>query len=402
MNESGKMYKAFYGFRQKPFLLAPDPEGLFLSPTYKRALTYLEYGFLESASIILLTGEVGTGKTTLINHVRRRNADHLQTVLITNTNVTPDELLELILRGFGIEEQPASKPQALEMLRHHFARLDDENRNGLLIIDDAQNLSIDALEEIRMLFSLEKEPHAGLQVFLVGQPELRERLLAPQLTSLAQRVGVNYHLPPLAPKEVAEYIEHRVLHVGGSKGLFNPKALSKITAATGGIPRSINQLCDAALVFGYGYNQKTIGATIIQQVIADRGGFGLVDSSNAARNPLGTTSNRSPSASSDDFQAMDERLQALERSIVKLTSHLGKTASPAPANASAEMKNRLMLMKQQLAKEKLKRTELVKELTALRNQLAEFEAEGAPQEPLSTEKRFRKVPGEAQIHRFKL
>lgn len=398
------MYKAFYGFRQKPFLLTPDPEGLFLSPTYKRALTYLEYGFLESASIILLTGEVGTGKTTLINHVRRRNADHLQTVLITNTNVTPDELLELILRGFGIEEQPASKPQALEMLRHHFARLDDESRNGLLIIDDAQNLSIDALEEIRMLFSLEKEPHAGLQVFLVGQPELRERLLAPQLTSLAQRVGVNYHLPPLAPKEVAEYIEHRVQHVGGSKGLFNPKALSKITAATGGIPRSINQLCDAALVFGYGYNQKTIGATIIQQVIADRGGFGLVDAAKPASPHLNPSSNRPSAASSDDFQAMDGRLQALERSIVKLTSHLGKDASPAPASADAstEMNNRLMLMKQQLAKEKRKRAELTKELSALRSQLAECQPQTVPQEPRSTEKRFRKVSGEAQIHRFKL
>lgn len=392
------MYKAFYGFNQKPFLLTPNPEGLFLSPTYKRALTYLEYGFLESASIILLTGEVGTGKTTLINHVRRRNADHLQTVLITNTNITPEELLELMLQGFGIEERPASKPQALEMLRRHFADFGHGSRNGLLIIDDAQILSIEALEEIRMLFSLEEEPHSGLQIFLVGQPELRERLQEPQLTSLAQRVGVNYHLPPLDHKEVVEYIDHRVQHVGGPKGLFNQKALAKIAVVSGGIPRTINQLCDAALAYGYGYNQKTIGVTVIQQVITDRSGFGLVGALKKPSEPISAHSN----AAANGLQELSERIQTLERSVVNLVSHLNEKTPPVKNIDTAELKSRLVSMKKQLANEKRKRATLAKEIITLKNYLSKLETADRPPASNAATEAFPETTGNAQIHRFKL
>lgn len=396
------MYKAFYGLNDKPFRLTPDPEGLFLSPTYKRALTYLEYGFLESASIILLTGEVGTGKTTLVNHVRRRNVDHLQTALISNTNVTPEELLELMLQGFGIEDRPASKPQALEMLRRHFATFGRSDHNGLLIIDDAQNLSIKALEEIRMLFSLEEEPHSGLQVFLVGQPELRDRLQAPQLTSLAQRVGVNYHLPPLDPKEVVDYIEHRIQHVGGPKGLFDKKALAKIAVVTGGIPRTINQLCEAALVYGYGYNQEHIGATIIQQVITDRSGFGL-----GGRAKKQTAASASPSEgatpSGNHLEAFNDRLQTLERSVVKLTAHLSGQVPPSNKSEGAGLQAKFTRAKQMLAKEQRLRIALAKEIKQLKQQLNELEMnppvmaieqEGDDAEEAALEG--------AQIHRFKL
>lgn len=393
------MYKAFYGLNDKPFRLTPDPEGLFLSPTYKRALTYLEYGFLESASIILLTGEVGTGKTTLVNHVRRRNVDHLQTALISNTNVTPEELLELMLQGFGIEDRPASKPQALEMLRRHFATFGHSDQNGLLIIDDAQNLSIKALEEIRMLFSLEEEPHhSGLQVFLVGQPELRDRLQVPQLTSLAQRVGVNYHLPPLDPKEVVDYIEHRIQHMGGPKGLFDKKALAKIAVATGGIPRTINQLCEAALVYGYGYNQDHIGATIIQQVITDRSGFGLGGRANKqTAAPASPSESASPSA--NHLEALNDRLQTLERSVVKLTAHLGGQASPSNKSEEASLQAKFTRVKQMLAKEQRLRIALAKEIKQLKLQLNEVEA--LPSE-LETDNAEDAASKGAQIHRFKL
>jgi type II secretory pathway predicted ATPase ExeA len=355
------MYKAYYGFNQKPFLLTPNPECLFPSPSHKRALTYLEYGFMEAASIIVLTGEVGTGKTTLVNHVRCSYTDKFQTALITNTNVTPDELLELMLQAFGIDAHPTSKPQRLGLLRAYFSELDQRGCKGLLIIDDAQNLSTACLEEIRMLFSLEAQPHTGLQVFLVGQAELRERLQAPQLISLTQRVGVNFHLAPLGPTEVAEYIVYRIKKAGGSRQLFDAEALAAIAVASGGIPRAINQLCDAALVYGYGYNRKIIDAAIIKQVIADRGGFGL--SSGKQREPI-----KAGPAGHDESetQTFSERISALETSVVALTAQLSGDAHGKALRRSTELERQLIVARRQLAQEHRRRMALQKEVEALK------------------------------------
>jgi type II secretory pathway predicted ATPase ExeA len=356
------MYNDYYGFRHKPFQLTPDPGRIFLSPSHKKALTYLEYGFMESASIIVLTGEIGTGKTTLVRHIQQEYADKFQTTLITNTNVTPDELLELMLLGFGIEERPTSKPQRLERLRSYFSELDTAGRKALLIIDDAQNLSTAALEEIRMLFSLEDKPHTGLQVFLVGQAELRARLQAPELMSLAQRVGVNFHLAPLETREVAEYILYRIQEAGGSKKLFDARALARIAMASGGIPRAINQLCDAALVYGYGYGQKTIGQLIINHVIADRSGFGLVADKKSPPPPSSTAPT--------ELQALSERVLALEASVAALTAQMGEKDRGASLPKTADLERQLIGARRHLAMEKNKRIALQKKIKALKQLMA--------------------------------
>jgi general secretion pathway protein A len=361
------MYNAFYGFSEKPFQLRPDPKRLFMSPSHKKALTYLEYGFMEAISIILLTGEVGTGKTTLLKHIRRRYGDILRTAFITNTNITPTELLEMILGEFGLEQRPLGKPQSLELLRQYFKELAKSEQKALLIIDDAQNLSIEALEEIRMLFSLEEEPHTGLQVLLVGQSELREKLQSPKLLSLAQRVGVNYHLSPLEPQEVIDYIDHRIRKVGGSNNLFERKALARVAIASGGIPRAINQLCNAALVYGYGYNLKKINLAVIEKVITERGGFGLASEKKGTNLQKNSDAPMPPEKSRnrktlDKFQ---ERIQVLERSVVALTAKMGKQV-PDENLANAELKRRLSFAKKRLAEERFKRIELSDELRALK------------------------------------
>jgi general secretion pathway protein A len=361
------MYNDFYGFSEKPFQLRPDPKHLYLSPSHKKALTYLEYGFMEAISIILLTGEVGTGKTTLLSHIRRRYRDILNTAFITNTNITPAELLEMILREFGLEQQPLGKPQSLELLRQYFRELAKSERKALLIIDDAQNLSIEALEEIRMLFSLEEEPHTGLQVLLVGQSELREKLQSPKLLSLAQRVGVNYHLSPLEPQEVVDYIDHRIQKVGGPKNLFDRKALARVAIASGGIPRAINQLCDAALVYGYGYNLKRINLAVIEKVITERSGFGLTAEQRGANIPKSADVSvpAEISQNKNTLEVFQERIQALERSLVALTARMGKKV-PDENLDNAELKRRLTFTKKRLAEERFKRIELSDELKALK------------------------------------
>jgi general secretion pathway protein A len=380
------MYNEFYGFSEKPFLLRPDPNYLFLSPSHKKALTYLEYGFMEAISIVLLTGEVGTGKTTLLSHIRRRYGDILKTAFISNTNITPTELLELILREFGIEQRSQGKPQCLELLRQYFNDLDKSDKKALLIVDDAQNLSIEALEEIRMLFSLEEEPHTGLQVLLVGQSELREKLQSPKLLSLAQRVGVNFHLPPLEPQEVIDYIDHRIQKVGGPRNLFDRKALARIAIAAGGIPRAINQLCDAALVYGYGYNQKNIGVPIIEKVIAERSGFGLAPGKD--KNPLSSAETMtSPTASLNQstLQTLQDRIQALERGIVALTAGMGKIGDEkASDDSTIELKRRLTFTKKRLAEERFRRLELADEIKALKRVFESAKTEEEIQTPTTT------------------
>ncbi|MDJ0784826.1 MAG: AAA family ATPase [Desulfosarcinaceae bacterium] len=322
--------------------------------------------------MILLTGEVGTGKTTLISHIRRHYIDGIHTAVITNTNVTPEELLELMLQSFGIEDSPPNKPQKLERLRQYFGGLERAGEKGLLIIDDAQNLSDESLEEIRMLFSLQEKPHSGLQIFLVGQSELREKLQSPKLTSLAQRVGVNFHLPPLEPREVVEYIEHRIHKVGGKRGLFDKKALARIAVASGGIPRAINQLCDAALVYGYGYNKETIDAAIVQQVISERSGFGLVTAEDfVSRRKSGHgAKTTSPSTATQETNPIIERIHNLERSVVALTAELGEKERREPMSDAAETERKMVALRQQLNAEVNKRKMLEEEVGALKHQLA--------------------------------
>lgn len=269
------MYENFYELKEKLFQITPNPDYLYLSPIHENALTYLEYGLMENVGFILLTGEVGAGKTTLVRHLIRQFESEKEIAIIFNTNVTPDELLCLILKSFDLEPVDGSKTKNLDILQHFLIDRYSKNKQVLLIIDEAQNLSDEVLEEIRMFSNLQSDEQNLIQIMLVGQPELKYRLKQHGHTPLSQRMAVNFFLTGLTDKETRSYISHRLKKAGGNPDIFSAEAVDMIYRASQGIPRTINLLCDAALVYGFGYELKTIEAPVIEQVIRDKGEIGI-------------------------------------------------------------------------------------------------------------------------------
>lgn len=269
------MYENFYGLKEKPFQIVPNPSYLYMSPIHENALTYLEYGLMENVGFILLTGKVGTGKTTLLRHIMNQFEKEKEIAVIFNTDVTTDELVYLILQAFELEPKQGSKTRNLEIFYQFLIKKYAENKQVLLIIDEAQNLSDEALEGVRMLSNLQSDDQNLIQIMLVGQPELKARLQQPGHKPFAQRIAVNFFLSGLDDDETKSYIAYRLKKAGGSVDIFDPEAIDMIFRASGGIPRTINLLCDAALVYGFGYELETIVAPVIEQVILDKGGMGI-------------------------------------------------------------------------------------------------------------------------------
>jgi general secretion pathway protein A len=262
------MYERFYQLRERPFALSPDPEYLYPSRVHREALDYLRYGLESQAGFIVITGEIGSGKTTLLQTLLR-NLDNQTTVgRIVNTMLDPRELLESIMIDFGLDPAGRSKPLMVRELSQYLVDQRLAGRLVLLVIDEAQNLGLGALEELRMLSNLETEKSKLLQVVLVGQPNLRETLAAPQLEQLRQRITVSYHLPPLDAEETFNYINHRLAHAAlGAPLIFPRQATDLIHARSGGVPRIINVICDAALVFGYAEERRAFDARVILDVL---------------------------------------------------------------------------------------------------------------------------------------
>jgi len=246
-----------------------------MSSVHESAVTYLEYGLMENVGFILLTGEVGTGKTTLVRHIMDQFESQKDIAVIFNTNVSADELICLILQSFELESEQGSKTQNIDVLYQFLIQKYAQNRPVLLIIDEAQNLSDEAIEEVRMLSNLQSDDQSLIQIMLVGQPELKDRLLKPGHGAFAQRIAVNFFLSGLTEKETESYIFYRLNKAGGTPNIFSSEAIEMIFQASKGIPRTINLLCDAALVYGFGYEFETIDAPVIEQVIKDKGGMGL-------------------------------------------------------------------------------------------------------------------------------
>ena len=269
------MYENFYGFKEKPFQITPNPSYLYMSPLHENALTYLEYGLMENVGFILLTGKVGTGKTTLVRHIMDQFETEKEIAVIFNTNVTTDELICLVLQTFDLVPEVGNKSKNLEYFYQFLIKKYAENKHVLLIIDEAQNLSNEALEEVRMLSNLQSDEQNLIQIMMVGQPELRDRLKQPGHNPFAQRIAANFFLSELNHKETKAYITYRLGKAGGRPDIFNQEAEDMIYKASGGIPRSINLLCDSALVYGFGYELETINASVIEQVIKDKGGMGI-------------------------------------------------------------------------------------------------------------------------------
>jgi general secretion pathway protein A len=262
------MYNQFYGFKEKPFEINPDPDFLFLSESHREALSHLIYATKERKGFTVITGEVGTGKTTLARAFLSRLDGQVKTAYIFNPNLTSIDFLRYICEDLGIKGEKLSKGQYIaqlqEFLLDHYRR----NEQVILIVDEAQNLPPALLEEVRLLTNLETSKNKLLQVILIGQPELNNVLNSHKFRQLKQRVSLRYHLQILNEEETHKYIESRLINAGAADThLFTARALGKIYGYAKGIPRLINIACDNALLTGYTAGQKVVGSRIIQEVI---------------------------------------------------------------------------------------------------------------------------------------
>jgi general secretion pathway protein A len=269
------MYEKFYSLKEKPFQITPNPKYLYMSPVHENALTYLEYGLMENVGFILLTGDIGTGKTTLVRYLLDQFGSEKEIAVIFNTNITADELLCLILQSFDLKPEEGKKTKNIEKFHEFLIDRYSKNKQVLLIIDEAQNLSDEVLEEVRMFSNLQSDDQNLIQIMLVGQPELKNRLQQPGHNPFAQRIAVNFFLSGLTDKETQSYIVYRLEKAGGNPDIFSPEAVDMICRVSRGIPRTINLLCDTALVYGFGYELETIDVPVIEQVVRDKGGMGI-------------------------------------------------------------------------------------------------------------------------------
>ena len=269
------MYESYYGLREKPFSILPDPDLIYWGQTHRLAFAMLEFGVLNNAGFTVITGEIGSGKTTLVRHLLRKIDPHSTNVgLISSTPQGRTELLQWILMSL---DQPfeGTQPALLKQF-HDFIRPQSENgRRTILIVDEAQNLDSDTLEALRMLSNINVDKQQLLQLILIGQPQLRSILCSPQLIQFAQRVASDFHLKALAPAEVEQYINFRLRAVGARERLFSNDAIALIGEASRGVPRIINILCDTALVYGFATGAEQITGTMVKTVIEDKREFGI-------------------------------------------------------------------------------------------------------------------------------
>lgn len=270
------MYEAFYGLREKPFSILPDPRFLYFSPSHRMAFSMLEYGIVNQAGFTVITGAIGCGKTTLIRQLLQSIGADVQVGLISHTSKFAGNLLEWILMTFGQPFENASYPRLYKDFRDFVESGAERGRRTVLIIDEAQNLEADRIEELRMLSNINIDSML-MQLILVGQPELRTLLQSPSLVQFAQRVSSDFHLPALDRKEAAAYIEHRIMTTGGNPQLFAPSSKRLIFEAASGVPRQINVLADRSLVYGFAESASVIGPKIVRNVLADRARHGVFE-----------------------------------------------------------------------------------------------------------------------------
>jgi general secretion pathway protein A len=269
------MYEAFYGLRDRPFSILPDPDLIFWGQNHRLAFTMLEFGVMHSAGFTVITGEIGSGKTTLLRYLMARLDPKFTVGLITNTPRGTDGLLSWVMMSLNLPFE-GSYPRLFRTFQQF---LRDEYRRGhrvILIVDEAQNLGLETLEELRMLSNINADKNLFLQIILVGQPQLRDMLRTPQLVQFAQRVSSAFHLRPLNPQEVSQYIDYRLEAVGSRDKLFSRPASDLIAKASRGIPRTINILCDTALVYGFANDTRVINEDLVAMVIEDKERYGVV------------------------------------------------------------------------------------------------------------------------------
>jgi general secretion pathway protein A len=266
------MYTSFFGLQEKPFAITPDPRYLYLSERHAEALAHLLYGINEAGGFIQLTGEVGTGKTTVIRSLLEQLPGHADVALILNPRVTPAEFLLTICEELHVpvpEPGRGSTKTLMDLLGRHLLDTHARGRRVVLIVDEAQNLSTQTLEQVRLLTNLETATTKLLQIILIGQPELRDLLDKPELRQLAQRITGRYHLNPLSAEESTGYVKHRMRVAGATAEVFTPSALREIHRLSGGVPRVINVICDRTLLGAFTQEEHRAGASLVRQAASE-------------------------------------------------------------------------------------------------------------------------------------
>src|SRR4030042_2239293 len=264
------MYKSFFNLKTKPFDLVPDPDFLFYSKTHKKAVTYLDYGIKEKIGFILMTGEVGSGKTTIVRNLIRGLNSNVRLSKIFNTKVSSEQLIAMINEDFGLHVNGKDKITLLRELNDYLIEQYTSDNQPILLIDEAQNLSPEVLEEIRLLSNLETDRNKLLQIILVGQPELRKILLQPELRQLRQRISINCHIYPLTRNEAEEYIFHRLSIAGNLKAvIFKDGTIDSIYEFSRGIPRLVNIICDFLMLAAYIEGTKELSPDFVKEIIGE-------------------------------------------------------------------------------------------------------------------------------------
>jgi general secretion pathway protein A len=386
------MYERFYQLRERPFALSPDPEYLFPSRVHQEALDYLRYGIESQAGFIVITGEIGSGKTTLLQTLLR-NLDTQTTVgRIVNTMLEPRELLETIMIDFGLDPTGRSKPLMLRDLSQYLVDQRLAGRLVLLVIDEAQNLGLGALEELRMLSNLETEKSKLLQIVLVGQPNLRDKLAAPELEQLRQRITVSYHLPPLAADETGLYINHRLRRAALAAPIEFPRAATdRIHARSRGVPRIINVICDAALVFGYAEERHLFDEALIADVLKELETTGVLPAvSESARSaesnpPAVSESARSagsnPPPVSDAAKSAQSNRPALSGGVALAEAPAAAPALAAARAQSAEIAARALAVEQREQSVRQRELEIAEQRRVLAEEYRLLRARSAQARP---------------------
>lgn len=267
---SKTLYVDFFEFNERPFTLVPDPSFLFWSKQHKKAYSILEFGIMSSAPITLITGEVGAGKTTLIQALLADIRDDMTIGLISNAQGDRGELLQWVLNALSVPfDSGTSYVHMFQSLQDYLLEEYANGRRVVLIFDEAQNLSLEGLEELRMLTNMNSNKDVLIQLILAGQPELRDMVRGPSMRQLAQRVAASFHLGAMDAETVTQYIHHRLHSAGGSGQEFTSEACRRIYRETGGVPRLVNQLCEFALLYAWSAETHVIKESIVQQIIDD-------------------------------------------------------------------------------------------------------------------------------------
>jgi general secretion pathway protein A len=372
------MYESFYGFKEKPFNLTPDPDYLYMSPGHENVYSHLEYAIQESKGFVVVTGEVGSGKTTLINYLLRKIPQAIHVGIINNTFVQPQDLLRTICSEFDLQVEDTDKSTLVTRFNNYLLEQYAKRERVILIIDEAQNLPDKSLEEIRMLSNLESEKHHLIQMILVGQPQLKEKLQRKRLEQFVQRVTVYCHLDALDRDQVEGYIRHR-LAIAGAQNLdvFDSEAIKAIYKHARGIPRLINTICDSAFVYGYADDVRVIGSDLIEAVaqarnLGAKGGtqdsFPEDEEKNAAL----------PGDSTAPNPALEDRIRKLEEKIVSqeqdiLTMHQCLQA----LNGHKDDRDRIMIKLLRMVKSSMEdRARLMMQVVELQKALGERATKG--------------------------